>query len=423
MNGSATGLISDSPQGQIIGVLNNDQDGLNYPAHKWGTGYYMSNLLDGQAGPWFNNINATPVSPAPNNVYGTVGIQRLQHNLPAVQAFRTSAADAVTQALHDLGQKYNYSASRSRTRSLFKNTGSVPDNPGIQSVPAYLPADQAQYTPVLDDRTGRTDQVSFGVRGIPSLGDIGQYDSSTDPLVGGADNPYPAAYPSKPTLAGEYGQDTNSDYFSNLNFWASGTVHGPGGFDQPVRGAAARRRVHRDVVLVRARLAAGGRRGAEAGPPDRVLRDDAEEADGADDGHASTPASAGRTNGKTNGLTYYWDFGDGSPLVGDDRSDDPAHVPDAGGLARRQAARRRRAHANVGLVPAGRADRLLPDVLPRGRPADRAAAALERPAGGPVRGADAGRAGRDDRRGCDRRTSAAPTATLSDLASWALKPH
>ena len=201
VNGSATGLISDSPQGQIIGVLNNDQDGLNYPAHKWGTGYYMSNLLDGQAGPWFNNINATPVSPAPNNVYGTVGIQRLQHNLPAVQAFRASAADAVTQALEDLGQKYNYSIPLENPL-VFKNTGSTPDSPGIQTVPAYLPGDQALYTPVLDDRTGRTDQVSFGVRGIPSLGDIGQYDSSTDPLVGGAENPYPPAYPSKPTLSG-----------------------------------------------------------------------------------------------------------------------------------------------------------------------------------------------------------------------------
>ena len=153
MNGSATGLLSDSPQGQIIGVLNNDQDGLNYPAHKWGTGYYMSNLLDGQAGPWFNNINATPVSAAPNSVYGTVGIQRLQHNLPAVQAFRTSAADAVTQALEDLGQKYNFSIPLENPL-LFKNTGSVPDTPGIQSVPAYLPSDQALYTPVLDDRTG-----------------------------------------------------------------------------------------------------------------------------------------------------------------------------------------------------------------------------------------------------------------------------
>src|SRR5262249_17962528 len=239
VNGSATGLISDSPQGQIIGVLNNDQDGLNYPAHKWGTGYYMSNLLDGQAGPWFNNINATPVSPAQNNVYAAVGIQRLQHNLPAVQAFRSSAADAVTKSLQDLGQKYNFSIPLENPL-VFKNTGSVPDQPGIHSVPAYLPQDQALYTPVLDDRTGRTDQVSFGVRGIPSLGDIGQYDSSIDPLVGGADNPYPASYPNtpqgKPTLAGEYGQDSTSDYFSNLNYWASGTVHGPGGFDKPSEG-------------------------------------------------------------------------------------------------------------------------------------------------------------------------------------------
>ena len=82
--------------------------------------------------------------------------------------------------------------------------------PGVQTVPAYLPGDQALYTPVLDDRTGRTDQVSFGVRGIPSLGDIGQYDSSTDPLVGGNDNPYPAGYPSKPTISGEFGQDSTA---------------------------------------------------------------------------------------------------------------------------------------------------------------------------------------------------------------------
>src|SRR5262249_35181827 len=210
VNGSATGLLSDSPPGQIIGAFNNDQDGLNYPAHKWGTGYYMSNLLDGQAGPWFNNINATPVSPAANSIYGAVGIQRLQHNLPAVQAFRSSAANAVTKALEDLGQKYNFSIPLENPL-VFKTTGSVPDTPGIQSVPAYLPGDQALYTPVLDDRTGRTDQVSFGVRGIPSLGDIGQYDSSTDPLVGGADNPYPPSYPSKPTLSGEYGQDSTSD--------------------------------------------------------------------------------------------------------------------------------------------------------------------------------------------------------------------
>ena len=255
-------------------MLNNDQDGLNYPARKWGTGHYMSNLVNGGAGPWFNNINATPVSPAANNIYGAVGIPRLQHNLPAVVAFRTSAANAVTQALHDLGEKYNYSIPLENPL-VFKNTGSVPDNPGPQTVPAYLPSDQAQYTPVLDDRTGRTDQVSFGVRGIPSLGDIGQYDSSTDPLVGGADNPYPPSYPSKPTIAGEFGQDSTSDYFSNLNYLGVRHRARAGRLRPAVGRAAARRRVHRDVVLLRPRLPAGGRRDAEAGPPDRVLRDDA----------------------------------------------------------------------------------------------------------------------------------------------------
>ena len=204
VNGSATGLIGDSAQSQIIGVFNNDQDGLNYPTHKWGTGYYMSNLLDGQAGPWFNNINATPVSAAPNNVYGTVGIQRLQHNLPAVQAFRASAEDAVSQSLQDLGAKYNFSIPLENPLQ-FKNTGSVPDSPGIHSGPPICRPTR-RSTRRCSTTARWTDQVSFGVRGIPSLGDIGQYDSSTDPLVGGADNPYPSYYPSKPTIAGEFGR-------------------------------------------------------------------------------------------------------------------------------------------------------------------------------------------------------------------------
>lgn len=313
VNGSASGLLSDSPQGQIIGVFNNDQDGLNYPAHKWGTGYYMSNLLDGQAGPWFNNINATPVSGAPNSVYGTVGIQRLQHNLAAVQAFRQSAADAVTNALEDLGQKYNFSIPLENPLQL-KNTGSTPDNPAIQSVPAYLPQDQAVYTPVLDDRTGRTDQVSFGVRGIPSLGDIGQYDSSTDPLVGGADNPYPSYYTSKPTISGEYGQDSTSDNFPNFNFWASGTVHGPGGIDSPSEGLL------RGVEFIATWFSyaiASPQEGGASPMPNRPVayfemtprKPTAQRTVSFDAGFSRTKA------GLTDNLTYYWDFGDGSPMV------------------------------------------------------------------------------------------------------------
>jgi PKD domain len=313
VNGSATGLLSDSPQGRIIGVLNNDQDGLNYPTHKWGTGYYMSNLLDGQAGPWFNNINATPVSSAPNSVYGAVGIQRLQHNLPAVQAFRSSAADAVTQSLQDLGQKYNFSIPLENPLQ-FKNTGSVPDSPGIQSVPAYLPSDQALYTPVLDDRTGRTDQVSFGVRGIPSLGDIGQYDSSTDPLVGGNDNPYPPGYPSKPTLAGEFGQDSNSDYFSNLNYWASGTVHGPGGYDKPSEGLL--RGVEFIATWFSYVIASPQEGGAVTQPKRPIAYFEMSPKKPTAQSTVTFDAGYSRTkSGSTDGLTYYWDFGDGSPMV------------------------------------------------------------------------------------------------------------
>jgi len=313
VNGSATGLLSDSPQGQIIGVFNNDQDGLNYPARKWGTGYYMSNLLDGMSGAWFNNINATPVSAAANSIYGAVGIQRLQHNLPAVQAFRTSAANAVTQALQDLGQKYGFSMPLENPL-VFKNTGSVPDNPAPQSVPAYLPGDQALYSPVLDDRTGRTDQVSFGVRGIPSLGDIGQYDSNTDPLVGGNDNPYPSYYPSKPTIAGEYGQDSTSDYFSNLNFWASGTVHGPGGYDQPSEGLL--RGVEFIATWFAYAIASPQEGGAVPMPQRPIAYFEMSPKKPTAQTTVTFDAGFSRTaGGFTDNLTYYWDFGDGSPMV------------------------------------------------------------------------------------------------------------
>ena len=94
VNGPTTGLISDSPQGQIVMVLNNDQDGLDYPAPKWGTDHYLNDLVNGGVGPWFNNINATPIVNT-GTIYSADGFARLQHNLPNVVAFRNSVATAV----------------------------------------------------------------------------------------------------------------------------------------------------------------------------------------------------------------------------------------------------------------------------------------------------------------------------------------
>ena len=154
VNGPASGLISDSPQGAIVGVLNNDQNGINYPALHWGTDHYLNDLVNGGVGPWFNNINATPVSPAPNSVYGAVGIQRLQHNLAAVQAFRSNVEDAVTQTLHDLGEKYNYSIPVENPM-LFKNTGSTPDNP----LPSDAPVVPAGGSGEVHAGAGRPDRA------------------------------------------------------------------------------------------------------------------------------------------------------------------------------------------------------------------------------------------------------------------------
>src|SRR3954471_21269188 len=234
VNGPTSGLIADGPQGQIVGVLNNDQNGINYPALHWGTDHYLNDLVNGGVGPWFNNINATPLVNT-GQVYSAAGFARLQANLANVTAFRTNVANAVTQTIHDLGEKYNYSIPVENPL-MFKNTGSTPDNPHPAALPSYLPEDQAKYTPVNDDRTGRTDQVSFGNRGIPSLGNIGVYDSSTNPAVGGTENPYPSSSPSKPGISVLYGQDTMSDNLPNLNFYAGGEVHGPGGYDKPSEG-------------------------------------------------------------------------------------------------------------------------------------------------------------------------------------------
>jgi hypothetical protein len=309
INGPTSGLISDGPQGQIVGVLNNDQNGINYPALHWGTDHYLNDLVNGGVGPWFNNINATPTTNT-GRIYSAAGFSRLQNNLANVTAFRTNVESAVTNAIHDLGEKYNYSIPVENPL-MFKNTGSTPDNPHPAAVPSYLPTDQAKYTPVNDDQTGRTDQVSFGNRGIPSLGNIGVYDSSTNPAVGGNENPYPSGYPSKPAISFLYGQDTMSDNFPNLNFYAGGEVHGPGGYDKPSEGLL------RGVEFVATYFSYAVASDALGGKTPKPNRPIAFFEQSPKKATATTTVSydAGFSrdaSGSSEGLTYYWDFGDGS---------------------------------------------------------------------------------------------------------------
>jgi hypothetical protein len=311
INGPTSGLISDGPQGQIVGVLNNDQNGINYPALHWGTDHYLNDLVNGGVGPWFNNINATPTTNT-GTIYSAAGFARLQANLANVTAFRTNVESAVTQTIHDLGEKYNYSIPVENPL-MFKNTGSTPDNPHPGSIPSYLPTDQSKYTPVNDDRTGRTDQVSFGNRGIPSLGNIGVYDSSTNPAVGGNENPYPTSYPNKPGISFLYGQDTMSDNFPNLNFYAGGEVHGPGGYDKPSEGLL---RGVEFVATYFSYAVASDALGGKAPKPTHPV---------AFFEQSPKKATATRTvtydagfsrdeSGSSQGLMYYWDFGDGSAV-------------------------------------------------------------------------------------------------------------
>jgi hypothetical protein len=132
--------------------------------------------------------------------------------------------------------------------------------------------------------------------------------------VGGADNPYPSYYPSKPTIAGEYGQDSTSDYFSNLNFWASGTVHGPGGFDKPSEGLL--RGVEFIATWFSYAIASPDLGGSVAMPNRPVAYFEMTPKKPTAQTTVSFDAGFSRTkNGSTEGLTYYWDFGDGSPLI------------------------------------------------------------------------------------------------------------
>ncbi len=322
------GLIPDGPQGQYVMVANMDQNGIEYPARHFGTEHYLNNIVGGGVGPWYTNINAVPLYTTPNNLYDGTAIARIQHNLANVQAFRDATAQSVSEAFQVLGQKYNFSLPLENPLRL-DQVGSTPVDPGPQSVPAYLQSDIAKFSPVVDDNTGRTDQVSF-IRdwGIPGYGIIGAYDTSTNPQVGGNENPYPANYASKPTL-GQYAlYDTNDDTPEHLNYYASGTTHGPGGPSSPSEGL--KRALELPATWTSYLIAKDAYGSAEPKPTNPVAYFETTPAKPYLTSHITFDASFSRNEGgNRNGLTYFWDFGDGtqlattSPQVTHDYSSDP----------------------------------------------------------------------------------------------------
>ena len=310
---TALGLIPDGPQGQYVMVANMDQNGIEYPAYHWGTEHYLNNIVGGGVGPWYTNINAVPLSP--NSVYPatSVGWARIEQNMPAETTFRTALATAVQQAFQVLGQKYNYSITLENPLRL-DQVGSTPIDPAPTTVPAYTSADLARYSPVVDDNLGRTDQVSFINRGIPGYGVVGAYDTSTNPIIGGNENPYPATYTSKPSLFQYAGYDTSDDTIQHLNYWASGTTHGPGGADQP--SEELRRALELPATWTDYLVQQGAYGGSEPTTGSPVAYFETGPAKPTTTSTVAFDASFSRTaGGTTNGLTYYWDFGDGTTLA------------------------------------------------------------------------------------------------------------
>ncbi|TMM37869.1 MAG: M28 family peptidase [Actinobacteria bacterium] len=308
------GLIPDGPQGGYVMVANMDQNGIEYPARHFGTEHFLNNIVGGGVGPWYTNINAIPLYTTPNTIYDATAIQRIQHNLVAAQAFRDAVARAVSDAFAVLGQKYGFRMPLENPLR-FDQVGSTPVDPGPQSVPAYLPDDIAKFSPVVDDNTGRTDQVSF-IRnwGIPGYGIIGAYDTSTNQQIGGNENPYPPGYASKPTLNQYALYDTDDDTPEHLNYYASGTTHGPGGPGTPSEGL--KRALELPATWTSYVIAGDAYGGAQPRGADPVAYFETVPAKPFLTSTVTFDASFSRNEGgQTGGLTYFWDFGDGTTMA------------------------------------------------------------------------------------------------------------
>ena len=307
LNGSAyyaENLIPQGPQGQYVLVANMDQNGLEYPALHWGTDHYFNNLKAGGVGPWFTNINASPLEA--NNIYSGDDWKNIEANLPAIKAFRAALGDSVTEAFHTLGQKYGFQVPMENPL-LMANVRAGTTN-SKRTVSAYTPEDQQRFSPVQDDKLGRTDQVPFVARGIPGYGVLGAYDSND------VENPYPSGYKDKPAIHQYAGYDTMVDDIQHLNYWASGTPHGVAGLDAPseeLRRALELPSTWTDYLVSRPEYG-----GAVARPNGPVAYFEPSPVNPGNGTTVDFDASFSADAGNTGKLTYYWDFGDGTVATG-----------------------------------------------------------------------------------------------------------
>jgi hypothetical protein len=302
LNGSfyyAANLIPKGPQGRYVLVANMDQNGMEYPAYHWGTDHYLNNLRGGGVGPWYTNINASPLHP--NAVYpaNSQAWKNIKANLPAVKRFRSALSDSVREAFRVLGAEYDHRVPLENPL-IIATLGKLNSK---RSARAYTSGDQKRYSPVQDDKVGRTDQVPFVSLGVPGYGVLGAYDSNPK------ENPYPRSYKRKPTIYQYAGYDTLRDHVQELNLFASGIPHGNGGLNRPsveLKRALELPATWSDYLAMRPQYA-----GAVARPKGPVAYFETTPVQPATrtvtfDGRFSADAD------KTGQLTYRWDFGDGT---------------------------------------------------------------------------------------------------------------
>ena len=183
-------LIPSGPQGQYVLFANMDSLGLDYPAYHLGTEFFWNNVTGGGVGPWFTFVKAAPT--APNQAYPDLGAgspgANIRANAQAIDQFRTALQNAITAGFDQQGAKYNFAVPLENPLR-YNQTGQAP-NPYsgvVPTKPAYLAADQAQFSPVRDDLDALEDEQAFIDKGIPGFTVSGVKNSNAD------ENPYAAS--------------------------------------------------------------------------------------------------------------------------------------------------------------------------------------------------------------------------------------